>query len=271
MNIRLSFLTDKGRVREHNEDNLLVRIQWERPSEDPVSGGPLIDVPSKGCVFAVADGMGGAQAGEVAALVAMNSVDRILDTYVSDPPKEEEIHTMLARVYLHAYASLLGLGEQHPHLRGMGTTLVMGLLVNERLYLSWLGDSRCYLYRKGEGLRQLTKDHSYVQTLVDAGEITQEEAFFHPESNIVTRVLICEEGDDPIPDIAIEPLQDGDRLLFCSDGLNGMLEDRDIALILSMQEDTEACLRQMVDEANERGGKDNITAILVDVIDTSIP
>lgn len=269
MRIQVAFLSDKGQVRQNNEDNLTVRTDWDNPQPDHAAG--THNVAPRGSVFAVADGMGGVQAGEVASLVAINSVEKILGTHVVPSPNDKEAASVLSRVYLHAYATMLELGLKYPKVKGMGTTLVTGLLVDGRVYVAWLGDSRCYLFRSGEGLRQLTKDHSYVQTLVDAGEITPQEAFFHPESNVVTRVLLCEEGEDPMPDIVVEAVRKGDRLLFCSDGLNAMLEDRDIALILSATEDTEVCMRQLVDFANDRGGKDNITVILVDILTDYAP
>lgn len=264
MRIQVAFLSDIGRVRQNNEDNLMVRTDWENPRPDQGAGIHTVD--PRGSVFAVADGMGGVKAGEVASVVAIHSVEKILGTHVVPSPDDTVVASVLSHVYLHAYATMLALGQKYTEVQGMGTTLVMGLLVDGRVHVAWLGDSRCYLYRPEEGLRQLTKDHTYVQTLVDAGKITPEEAFFHPNSNIVTRVLLCEEGEDPIPDIVVEPVRKGDRLLFCSDGLHGMLEDRDIAQVLTLQEETEACMRQLVDAANDRGGKDNITVILVDVL-----
>jgi serine/threonine protein phosphatase PrpC len=255
-------------VRQHNEDNLMVLSDWENPQPYPVAGAHTVD--PRGSVFAVADGMGGVQAGEVASLVAIHAAKKILVTHVERSPKDSVVASILTRIYLQAYATMLELGLKYPKVQGMGTTLVMGMLVDGRVHVAWLGDSRCYLYRAAEGLRQLTKDHSYVQTLVDAGEITREEAFFHPHAHVITRVLLCEEGEDPSPDIVVERVWKGDRLLFCSDGLNAMLEDRDIALILAATEDTEACMRQLVAAANDRSGKDNITVILVDILSDSV-
>ena len=147
----------------------------------------------------------------------------------------------------------------------MGTTLVVGLIRDSTLHLAWLGDSRCYLYRRGAGLAYLSKDHSYVQMLVDAGRITMDEAFDHPGLNIITRSLMCLEGDDVTPDYRAVPLQQGDRMLFCSDGLNGMLRDQEIDAILSAEKNPRGCVDRLVSTANEKGGKDNISVIVVDV------
>ena len=111
----------------------------------------------------------------------------------------------------------------------------------------------------------ITKDHTYVQMLVDAGRITMDQAIDHPGSNIITRSLMCVDGDDSRPDQATVKLEKKDRLLFCSDGLNGMLRDREIEEILADEKDTRDCMVRLVVSANDKGGKDNVTGVLVDL------
>jgi serine/threonine protein phosphatase PrpC len=151
-----------------------------------------------------------------------------------------------------------------PDTDGMGSTLVMAWVNGQELHLSWVGDSRCYLWRGGK-LTQLSKDHSYVQTLVDEGKLTTEQAFFHPESNVITQSL-GDSGRDPKPDYLTLPLSDNDVLLLCSDGLNSMLQDNKIGEVITGAGDLLSGAEQLIEEANAAGGSDNITVILAKVV-----
>ena len=265
MTIRTAWQTDKGMLRKNNEDNLLARPNLYDAGSSNRKGA--LPVGKEGALFAVADGMGGLQAGEVASSLAIEALEEMIDMRgIGEDTAEKELKGTLGLAFMNAHTSLLERAEEDPAAAGMGTTLVVGYVRDGWLHAAWLGDSRCYRYRKGSGLECLTKDHSYVQLLVDEGHISMEEAFDHPRSNIVTRSLICREDDDTMPDYASHRLEAGDRLLFCSDGLNGMLRDHEIEEILAKEADTDACVKKCVREANRKGGKDNITVVLVDVV-----
>ena len=205
-------------------------------------------------------------AGEVASMLAIEAIEDVLEKDVfTSGMSDQEISIQFDQLFLNAHQSLMERGEEDPRTDGMGTTLVVGLLMDMHLHLAWLGDSRCNLYRAGPGFEYISRDHSYVQMLVDAGRITHEQAFDHPGSNIITRSLMCVAGDDPTPEHKTIKLEVGDRLLFCSDGLNGMLRDREIAQIMAEEQDTRGCVQRLVSAANDRGGKDNISVVLVDL------
>ena len=148
-----------------------------------------------------------------------------------------------------------------PALTGMGATLVMALLRGRHAHVAHMGDSRCYLFRKGR-LTQLTKDHSVVGILLQAGEITTEEAKTHPARGKITRFIGMEA--EVYPDIRSVPLKKGDRLLLCSDGVTGMVPDAEIAALLSQNPEPKAACQALVAAANLAGGKDNITAVIVE-------
>lgn len=262
--ISAASLTDKGRKRKNNEDSLLARLCLHDATITEKMG--ILDTGPSGAVFAVADGMGGHLAGEVASMLAIEAIEEMIDGGAFKPGiPETQIRQRMVQIFLNAQDLLIERGKEDPRTEKMGTTLVVGLIRDSTLHLAWLGDSRCYLYRRGSGLASLSKDHSYVQMLVDAGRITMDQAFDHPGSNIITRSLMCLEGDDVTPDYRAVPLQQGDRMLFCSDGLNGMLRDQEIDAILSVEKNPRGCVDRLVSTANEKGGKDNISVIVVDV------
>ena len=224
--------TDVGRVRNHNEDSLMV-------------APPL---------FVVCDGMGGHASGEVASEIAVNTIADNAPEYA-----DAEALGRAVEAANHAIirATRNGLGRE-----GMGTTCTAAILDHERLVIAQVGDSRAYLLHQGR-LQQITRDHSLMADMIEAGQITPEEAKTHPKRAIITRAL----GSSPhtqsdLYEINVEP---GDRLLLCSDGLSGMLDDTELARTLSRVKDPQHCASQLVDEANVAGGIDNITAIVVDV------
>jgi serine/threonine protein phosphatase PrpC len=266
MRISAASITDKGKKRKNNEDSLLVRLSLH--DAQITEKQRIVDPGPSGAVFAVADGMGGQLAGEVASMLAIDAIEEMIDGGAFKPGiSETQIRHLMDQIFLNAHDLLIERGKEDPSTEKMGTTLVVGLIRDSILHLAWLGDSRCYLYRRGSGLAYLSKDHSYVQMLVDAGRITMDQAFDHPGSNIITRSLMCLEGDDVTPDYRAVPLQQGDRMLFCSDGLNGMLRDQEIEAMLSAEQDVRGCAHRLVSAANEKGGKDNISVIVVEVSD----
>jgi protein phosphatase len=230
--------TDVGRVREGNEDEKLV---------DQRMG-----------LYAVADGMGGHQAGEVASQTALEALRAAVS---SGTPIREAITK--------ANDAVLERSAGDERLRGMGTTMTAATLAaGGTLLIGHVGDSRAYLVRDGE-LRQVTEDHSLVEEMVRDGELTPEQAEVHPRRSVITRAL----GIEPGVEVDMYPveLQEGDRVLLCSDGLTGMVRTEDIAAILQREPDPQRAANALVDEANKAGGEDNITVVLLDVVADDSP
>lgn len=224
--------TDVGRVRRANEDAYWVSPPW----------------------FAVADGMGGHAAGEVASELAIESVRQILQ---SSTGAAEELIPAAVR---HANATVWHRSRSEPALKGMGTTLTLLKLESGRCVIGHVGDSRCYLFR-GKTLRQLTDDHSVVAELVRTGTLSANEALEHPQRNLLTRALGV--GPDVKPDILIEEVQPGDKLVLCTDGLTSMLSDDELCEIVSSSLPPDTLASRLVHRANERGGSDNITVVII--------
>ena len=232
--------TDVGRVRSVNQDSVVVRA-----GDDAPLGEALI---------AVADGMGGHAAGEVASQM---SLDMLISSLASaSAPDERAMRDAFSR----ANAGVFSAASQNPEYRGMGTTLVAGLLTGDELIVGNVGDSRMYLYRDGE-LARVTQDHSWVGELVAAGALTEEQAANHPRRNILTRALgVASSVESDLGRIA---LKRGDRLILCSDGLHGMVDDKTIAKVVGGKSlDLKKAARELIDLANKAGGTDNITVAL---------
>ena len=240
MRITCAGNTDVGVVRSGNEDNFLL---------DCAQG-----------LFIVADGMGGHAAGEVASEMAVNIVSRELGSLRGLPDGEaaSRLRTAIRKANGAIFERTLAEHEK----RGMGTTATVMVLFSQRYMIGQVGDSRAYLLREGR-LLQLTKDHSYVQEQVDAGLLTPEQARTHPYSNVITRCVGA--SMDVVPDIYFGKLEAGDVILLASDGLTGMLEDEQLAKILTTEDNPESAVNRMIADANRRGGLDNITAIVIRV------
>ncbi len=224
--------TDVGRVRDHNEDSLAV-------------APPL---------YVVCDGMGGHAAGEVASEIAASTIAELAPQHADAEALGQAVE---AANHAIIRAANEGLGRA-----GMGTTCTAAVLDHERLVIAQVGDSRAYLLHKGR-LQQLTRDHSLMADMIESGQITPAEAKTHPRRAVITRALGSSPRTQPdLYEINVEP---GDRLLLCSDGLSGMVEDDQLARTLSLVEDPQECASQLIDEANRAGGLDNITAIVVDI------
>ncbi len=251
--------TDVGRTRDHNEDTFLVadltrRVASLHPEVREHEVGP------RGSLFMVADGMGGAAAGEVASRMAADLVFGHMTTVWPEDPEISENRfayrmkeaVELANNRIHAHA------KEHPEVRGMGTTATVAGVFGTKLYLAQVGDSRGYLVRNGVAT-QITKDQSLMQRLVEAGELTEEEAEQSERRNIILQAL----GPDPRVkvDLTFQELCKGDVLVLCSDGLSGQVKKEEIASVMSGTADlVEACAK-LIASANERGGPDNITAV----------
>ncbi len=237
-------LSDVGRRRAGNEDSYLMR-------------------PALG-IFAVADGMGGHAAGEVASRIAVETVEAHVDTAYSRLHGRVRATGIMRDAVQAANQEILDRAGRDPTLQGMGTTLTAMALVSRDGcgVVAHVGDSRAYRLRDGE-LLQVTRDQTWVQQQVDDGVLTPESARVHPFSNILSQAL----GTDPDVEVEIEEVdvREGDRFLLCSDGLTGMLPDRVIRRILVDAPDVHDAVRRLIEEGNERGGHDNITAVLVHV------
>ena len=232
--------TDVGIVRSGNEDNYLM-------------------LADRG-IFIVADGMGGHAAGEVASEMAVRLISRDLGTVRGLP--DEEVAERMRQAIRGANAAIYERTLTEHDKRGMGTTATALVLLPNRFLLGHVGDSRAYRLRDGR-FEQLTKDHSYVQEQVDAGLLTPEQARVHPYSNVITRCVGA--NQDVIPDTYGGDLRAGDVVLLASDGLTGMLEDEHIHKILEAPGGPQDWVDAMINDANRRGGLDNITAILVKI------
>jgi serine/threonine protein phosphatase PrpC len=234
LRLQVGAATDVGQVRDHNEDDYLV---------DHDLG-----------LIAVADGMGGHRGGEVASSAALEAL-RV--AFVAGAPIDEAVVVANDAVYDQSVAD--------PNLRGMGTTLTAGAFDDEgNLVLGHVGDSRAYLLRDG-ALERVTTDHSLVEELIRAGELTPEEAERDPRRSMITRALGLEPG--VAVDVIELELQPGDRLLLCSDGLTTMVGEPELMDRLGAEPDAATVATQLVDAANTAGGVDNITVVVIDVVD----
>ena len=232
--------TDTGRQRNANEDSLFTRPP----------------------VYVVADGMGGAQAGEVASKAAAESFDKELP---EQPPERVLRETIEA-----ANRTIHALARKDPGLAGMGTTITAAIVdpSAEEVAIGHVGDSRAYRLRGGK-LERLTRDHSLVEEMRRKGQLTEAQAEDHPQRSIITRAL----GPEPEVEVDLQtvPVQAGDVFLICSDGLTTMLDDEHIARLLTRASSLDAAVRALVDEANRAGGRDNITVVAFKLEDVAAP
>jgi serine/threonine protein phosphatase PrpC len=251
--------TDVGRTREHNEDTFTVAdLSTMNASLQPEVRTHVTG--SRGTLFMVADGMGGAAAGEVASAMATEVVLAEMDKRwrISDDHDPEmfahslRVATEVANTRIHAYA------QAHPENRGMGTTATIVGLLHDTLYVCQVGDSRAYLVRDGV-CSQITKDQSLMQKLVEAGELTAEEAEVSERRNIILQAL----GPEPIVkvDLTSQQVKRGDTLVLCSDGLSGQVRAHEMAQIVKENTDLVQVCKKLIDLANEAGGPDNITVV----------
>jgi PPM family protein phosphatase len=232
-------VTDVGRQRSANEDSLVIAPPF----------------------FAVADGMGGAKAGEVASAAA-------IEVFEGEAESSEAAEAQLARIVREANRRIHALAVSDESLRGMGTTLTAAKITGDRVSLAHVGDSRAYLLRNGE-LEQLTRDHSLVAELERSGQITPEAAENHPQRSIITRAL------GPEPDVEVDTYtiagRDGDLFMICSDGLTSMISDEEVSSILRSAAGLEDAAEALVRAANQSGGRDNITVVLFRLGESGAP
>jgi protein phosphatase len=252
--------TDVGRTREHNEDAFLVA--------DLATGNSTLDerlerhvVGERGTLFMVADGMGGAAAGEIASALAVQTVvDELRARWVNTGQRDPESFAAALKVATDvANAKIHRMATEQPEYKGMGTTATIAGLLGDTLYLAQVGDSRAYLVRDGIA-RQLTKDQSLTQRLVDAGEMTEEEAEQSERRNIILQALGPEASVRT--EITHQQVRRGDTLVLCSDGLSGLVRPSEIARIVSDERDLKMACKRLIDRANANGGPDNITVVV---------
>jgi serine/threonine protein phosphatase PrpC len=251
--------TDVGRTREHNEDAFVV-ADLTRGNATLQPEVRTHEVGDRGTLFMVADGMGGAAAGEIASAMAIEVVLRELTDALSaeKAPDEESYATSLKQATAAANKEIHGYALEHPEFRGMGTTATIAGVLGDTIYLAQVGDSRAYLVRGGKAL-QITKDQSLMQKLIEAGEITEEEAEQSERRNIILQALGPEANIKV--DLTHQRVRKGDTLVLCSDGLSGQVRIDEIARVVSEEPDLMAVCKRLIDRANEAGGPDNITVI----------
>ena len=228
--VHFAALSDPGQTRSHNEDSLVCCPQFHR--------------------WAVADGMGGHQRGEVASTLALEVLRQQVDQ-----------GDALPEAVAAAHAAILAAGAADPASQGMGTTLVAATLQGNAFTLVWVGDSRAYRISM-EHIEQLSSDHSWVQEQVEAGAMSSVEARQHPRRNVITQCL-GQAQDEPQPGVRVVELQPGEILLLCSDGLTGELSDEQILQQSAAAETLDGLVSQLIRCANQSGGRDNISCIVL--------
>ncbi len=258
---RVFAMTDVGRTRDHNEDTYLVADLESGESLEFSAGYHEVTIDTHGMLFLVADGMGGAASGELASSMASTLVLEALGAiWTSSVPSAELFTESLRDSAIDANRRIHRHALENPEHRGMGTTLTIAGILADIIYIVQVGDSRAYLVRDGQA-RQLTKDQSLMQRLVEAGELTQEEAEVSDRRNIILQALGPE--SHVIVDITHQQLRKGDVLVLCSDGLSGLVRRDEIAAAAHGEHDVRVVCQRLVSLANERGGPDNITAVVV--------
>ena len=232
------YLTDTGKIRDHNEDNVII-----------------LNNEHNEYILAVADGMGGHKAGEVASAIAINHLTE--EFYRLETLGEKDIAIdWLRNIVTEINNKIFDYSKENPDSKGMGTTLVIALKTNDYILYGNIGDSSGFVMKKGK-LTKVTKDHSLVNLLVSTGELTEEEAKYHPRKNVLMRAL---GANNPIDIDIFDVEMNVDSLLLCSDGLTNMLTVEQIEKVLNDKElDIEECVNKLIRKANSRGGTDNIS------------
>lgn len=267
---RVAAKTDVGLVRKNNEDNFQVASDLSSGQMRWVNN-EVCSLGEKGALLVVADGMGGMNAGEVASDLAIKAVREYFspENITPDVTKNRfSIEKYMNDVIVAADAKIKREAKNNPETRGMGTTIVIGWILDGKLYVSWCGDSRAYIYNPQAGLHQITKDHSYVQSLVDKGVITKEDAFDYPDSNIITRSL-SDGAPKAKPESLLKPydLCDNDIILLCTDGLSGMIRDSEMEAVIRRNEnDMDVLSDELIRAACDAEGSDNITLCLCQIL-----
>lgn len=240
--MRFGAVTDIGMHRKINEDNYYVQKNGLFP------------------YAIVADGMGGHQAGEVASLMVVDIIKNHLERNLDDTLDYVETGEVLRQAFIAANSIIYTYAKNHYKIMGMGTTTTLSMIYKDRIITAHVGDSRSYMINSDK-ICQITKDHSYVQELVSRGEISAEAARNHPKKNYITRAMGAE--DTVKVDITIKPYT-GEKILLCSDGLTNFVEDEEIKDYINSADSLQEGAQRLIDLANERGGRDNITVVVLE-------
>ena len=234
-----------GLVRKNNEDSIYIS-----PPDSPLS------------LYIVADGMGGHKAGEIASGYSVEIFADFIKSRTEEEINADNLLDTIVEGVLLCNTKLYEKSKENESFEGMGTTFTCAAIEKGTLYIAHVGDSRAYMYRKGK-LKQLTRDHSFVMEMVKQGKLTLEEAHNHPNRNVITRAVGSEKTI--LVDTVVERLEPEDKILLCSDGLTNMVSDTQIAEILNKNENLETETEKLIDTANNMGGIDNISAIIIDM------
>jgi PPM family protein phosphatase len=264
--VRVFGRTDVGQIREHNEDNFLV-ADLSRRTRSLLETDREQQVGEWGTLLGVCDGMGGAAAGEIASQLA---VDIIYEKLIQGPPpkKRDDLARRLVQAVEDAGMRIFNEARADRTRRGMGTTATIAALMDSRLFVAQVGDSRAYVLR-GDRLVQVSRDQSLVNQLIEAGQLTEEEAETFEHNNIILQALGTAETVQV--DLTYVDLQRGDRLLLCSDGLSGMVRADELREVLLNYKDSLDACRELTDRANRAGGHDNITVIVAEFQGAGLP
>lgn len=271
--VHVAARSDPGQTRSQNQDSFIVadlaepvdgqprlRMGQGTPAQAGPGRGELV-LGLRGAVLLVADGMGGAAAGAVASALAARTIHGTLTErwHADRDITPARFATRLSEAVQVANAVLHERATDQPELDGMGTTATVAGVLGQHVYVAQVGDSRAYLFRRGE-IAQITRDQSVVQSMVEAGQITEEEAATSDRRNVILQAVGVSRSVDV--DLTYQPLRRDDVLLLCSDGLSGLLDRAHLAAVLQAHPDLAEGCRVLVDLANQRGGPDNITAVL---------
>lgn len=235
-------ISDIGKLRKENQDSFFIN--------------------NKKGIFILCDGMGGEKGGATASKIVTKYLPKVIENIFSDYAKNngDKIHRLLKEIFINLNDFIREEGNKNSDLKGMGTTIVLGLFLNDNFYIAHCGDSRAYLFRN-QNIERLTKDHSVVEILLELGHITPEQAKTHPARGQISKFIGM--PGKAIPNINKITLQINDLILFCSDGLTNMLNDNEIQNILCEDSDLEKLANKLIEQANCKGGYDNITVILI--------
>jgi len=263
MEVSVASLTDTGRVRSANEDAFIVAEFSDTGVKTITDNLDGHRVGPGGLLLAVADGMGGAKAGEVASRLAIEQLMRRLGA----PVQKEDLADRLSDGLKSANHAVRHASRENPSWAGMGSTLTAALICQGQAYVGQVGDSRCYLIHAGE-VRQVTKDQSLVQVLVDIGQMTKEQAAQSPQRNVILQSLGAR--DEIEPAVSVVPLAHDDYLVLTSDYLMQKVSDAEMCEMINRAPMLSAACAQLVALANDRGGADNITVIVANFSETRI-
>lgn len=242
--MKFAVKTDIGQKRERNEDSYNIIVN---KSDTPVS-------------FIIADGMGGHNSGEIASRLAVDFVSNYITSNPDEFSVESEISGKISALITKANDFIIENAKRNEENTGMGTTLIVAIVLNNKVYIGNVGDSRAYLIRN-DTIEQITIDHSYIEELLKSGSITKEEAINHPQKNLITRALGSSE--DMKADTFSVELQKKDSFLFCTDGLTNMLNDEEILKIITETKEPEQVCQKLIEGSIANGGEDNITVIII--------